>query len=116
MKVLVIFAAVALVFVTAIPVFEEKLGDLPYEIYEDDLTAGEEVRHKRTIFDEFGEEIALDDTAEPTQGLRLKRATCDALSFQSKWITINHSACAIHCIARGYKGGSCKNTVCHCRK
>ncbi|KAK6645030.1 hypothetical protein RUM43_001306 [Polyplax serrata] len=49
---------------------------------------------------------------------RVRRATCDLLSFSSKWVTVNHSACAAHCLAlrRGYKGGYCKNTVCHCRK
>nr|QPB70597.1 defensin 2 [Coridius chinensis] len=116
MKVLVVFAAVAVVYIGAIPVFEEQLGELPYEIYEDDQTAGDQIRHTRSAFETYHEEEPLEDTEELTQGLRLKRATCDALSFQSKWITINHSACAIHCIAKGYKGGQCKNTVCHCRK
>ncbi|KAK3932803.1 Defensin [Frankliniella fusca] len=49
---------------------------------------------------------------------RHARATCDLLSFSSKWVTPNHAACAAHCIAmlKGFKGGYCKNTVCHCRK
>nr|P80407.1 RecName: Full=Defensin [Palomena prasina] len=42
-------------------------------------------------------------------------ATCDALSFSSKWLTVNHSACAIHCLTKGYKGGRCVNTICNCR-
>ncbi|XP_014240919.1 defensin-like [Cimex lectularius] len=48
--------------------------------------------------------------------VRFKRATCDLFSFQSKWVTPNHAACAAHCIARGNRGGRCKNAVCHCRK
>ncbi|XP_034246424.1 defensin-like [Thrips palmi] len=49
---------------------------------------------------------------------RHARATCDLLSFSSKWVTPNHSACAAHCIAmfKGFKGGRCQNAVCVCRK
>ncbi|KAK9509725.1 hypothetical protein O3M35_006980 [Rhynocoris fuscipes] len=47
---------------------------------------------------------------------RLKRATCDLFSFQSKWVTPNHAACAAHCLLRGNRGGQCKGTICHCRK
>jgi len=51
-------------------------------------------------------------------GVRVKRVTCDLLSFQSKWVTPNHSACAAHCLAlfKGFKGGRCRDAVCHCRK
>nr|AHY02970.1 defensin B J [Rhodnius prolixus]AHY02971.1 defensin B P [Rhodnius prolixus] len=47
---------------------------------------------------------------------RLKRATCDLLSFSSKWVTPNHAGCAAHCLLKGNKGGHCKGTICHCRK
>nr|AHY02950.1 defensin 1 [Triatoma melanica]AHY02951.1 defensin 1 [Triatoma sherlocki]AHY02973.1 defensin 1 [Triatoma juazeirensis]AHY02966.1 defensin 1a [Triatoma sherlocki]AHY02967.1 defensin 1a [Triatoma melanica] len=47
---------------------------------------------------------------------RLKRATCDLFSFESKWFTPNHAACAAHCILLGNRGGHCVGTVCHCRK
>nr|P37364.1 RecName: Full=Defensin [Pyrrhocoris apterus] len=43
-------------------------------------------------------------------------ATCDILSFQSQWVTPNHAGCALHCVIKGYKGGQCKITVCHCRR
>uniref|UniRef100_T1I7B0 INVERT_DEFENSINS domain-containing protein n=3 Tax=Arthropoda TaxID=6656 RepID=T1I7B0_RHOPR len=46
---------------------------------------------------------------------RMKRATCDLLSFQSQWFTPNHAACAAHCLFLGYKGGNCQGTICHCR-
>ncbi|KAH8367255.1 hypothetical protein KR084_012853 [Drosophila pseudotakahashii] len=43
---------------------------------------------------------------------RQKRATCDLLS---KW-NWNHTACAAHCIAKGFKGGYCSDkAVCVCR-
>nr|AGK40896.1 defensin B [Nilaparvata lugens] len=48
-------------------------------------------------------------------GSRAKRATCDLLSFNSKWVTPNHAGCAAHCLIRGKKGGSCKNAICYCR-
>nr|ALJ53398.1 defensin C [Rhodnius nasutus] len=47
---------------------------------------------------------------------RMKRATCDLLSFTSKWFTPNHAGCAAHCIFLGNRGGRCVGTVCHCRK
>nr|AHY02945.1 defensin B P [Rhodnius prolixus] len=47
---------------------------------------------------------------------RLKRATCDLLSFSSKWVTPNHAGCAAHCLLRGNRGGHCKGTICLCRK
>ncbi|ALC41984.1 Def [Drosophila busckii] len=43
---------------------------------------------------------------------RQKRATCDLLSY----LNVNHSACAAHCIAIGFKGGYCNDrAVCNCR-
>ncbi|XP_017865416.1 PREDICTED: defensin [Drosophila arizonae] len=53
---------------------------------------------------------------EPTQQeshSRLKRATCDLLSGFS----VNHSACAVHCIGLGKSGGYCNDkAVCVCRR
>ncbi|XP_016973683.1 defensin [Drosophila rhopaloa] len=43
---------------------------------------------------------------------RQKRATCDLLS---KW-NWNHTACAAHCLTKGFKGGYCSDkAVCVCR-
>ncbi|KAG6796338.1 defensin-2 precursor [Apis mellifera caucasica] len=58
----------------------------------------------------------LMDSNEPLLPLRHRRVTCDVLSWQSKWLSINHSACAIRCLAQRRKGGSCRNGVCICRK
>ncbi|XP_034132385.1 defensin [Drosophila guanche] len=70
------------------------------------------------------EEPIVEDVAKPLVQLmeqpvedvsvhsRQKRATCDLLS---KW-NVNHTACAAHCIAKGYKGGHCNNkAICVCR-
>lgn len=44
---------------------------------------------------------------------RQKRATCDLLSG----FGVNHSACSIHCVARGFRGGWCDSrAVCNCRR
>lgn len=46
-------------------------------------------------------------------GIRAKRATCDLLSG----FGFADSACAAHCIGRGFKGGWCDNRkVCRCRR
>ncbi|XP_054277639.1 defensin coprisin [Macrosteles quadrilineatus] len=51
-------------------------------------------------------------------GVRLPRATCDLLSFSFNGNSLNHAACAAHCITlnRGFRGGRCRDGVCHCRK
>lgn len=61
--------------------------------------------------------IPLDEVAdhEPEMhGLRLKRATCDLLSFSP----FSGTACAVSCISlrRGFHGGYCSKGVCRCRK
>ncbi|XP_011695050.1 PREDICTED: sapecin-C [Wasmannia auropunctata] len=44
---------------------------------------------------------------------RERRVTCDLLDG----LGVGHSACAAHCLAKGYKGGSCtSNGICSCRK
>nr|WAB21905.1 defensin [Harpalus rufipes] len=56
---------------------------------------------------------------EAEEGLvRQRRFTCDLLSFEAKGsVSLNHSACALHCIALRKKGGSCNNkAVCICRR
>nr|BAI81896.1 defensin [Apis cerana japonica] len=63
----------------------------------------------------IGPDTELMDSNEPLL-LRHRRVTCDVLSWQSKWLSINHSACAIRCLAKRRKGGRCKNGVCICRK
>uniref|UniRef100_T1I7A8 INVERT_DEFENSINS domain-containing protein n=1 Tax=Rhodnius prolixus TaxID=13249 RepID=T1I7A8_RHOPR len=70
----------------------------------------------------FNLQQQLDDALRKPSGeiteehlARMKRATCDLFSFESKWFTTNHAACAAHCIFLGYKGGNCQDTICHCR-
>ncbi|XP_063223486.1 holotricin-1 [Bacillus rossius redtenbacheri] len=54
---------------------------------------------------------------QPEAGVRLRRATCDLLSISTPIGSLNHAACAAHCLAmrRGYRGGRCRDGVCHCR-
>ncbi|XP_075221400.1 defensin-like [Lycorma delicatula] len=47
--------------------------------------------------------------------LRIRRATCDLLSVSTQWVTLNHSACAGHCLLIGRRGGRCIDGVCNCR-
>nr|AJP36711.1 defensin precursor [Simulium bannaense] len=50
---------------------------------------------------------------------RFRRATCDLLSISTPWGSVNHAACAAHCLAlnRGFRGGYCSSkAVCTCRK
>ncbi|KYQ57252.1 Defensin-2 [Trachymyrmex zeteki] len=65
------------------------------------------VTTKDPVDDEIPSDLSL---------IRNRRATCDLLSWQSKWLTINHAACATHCVLRGKKGGYCRNGICVCRK
>ncbi|KAF5300525.1 hypothetical protein FQR65_LT09145 [Abscondita terminalis] len=62
--------------------------------------------------------VRNDRGGEVVRANRQKRLTCDLFSFQSSFLTVNHSACAAHCLLlfEGYKGGYCQNGVCHCRK
>nr|ARW29615.1 defensin [Corythucha ciliata] len=60
-------------------------------------------------------ESTVQPPTEEDNSPRFKRATCDLMSFQSKWVTPNHAACAAHCLAKGFKGGKCQGTICHCR-
>ncbi|XP_057331391.1 defensin-C [Microplitis mediator] len=43
--------------------------------------------------------------------VRIPRATCDLLSG----FGVADSACALHCLAKKFKGGWCEKGVCHCR-
>ncbi|KAG8325640.1 defensin-like [Homalodisca vitripennis] len=72
--------------------------------------------------------VVLDVAAAPSEigpafiesgsGQRLTRATCDLTSFELPGFAIHHALCAAHCLVmgRGFRGGSCINGVCHCRK
>lgn len=55
-------------------------------------------------------------TIESEPSPRQKRVTCDLLSASVKGVTLNHSACAAHCIVIGFKGGHCSKGVCRCRR
>ncbi|XP_014476235.1 PREDICTED: defensin-2-like [Dinoponera quadriceps] len=56
------------------------------------------------------------DTSSDIGSTRMRRLTCDVFSFQSQWVSPNHSACAIKCVFQGRKGGTCQNGVCVCRR
>lgn len=76
----------------------------------------EQARHQGFIGDD-GRDIRIQPVTqlpiEHQPHRRQKRATCDLLSA----LNINHTACAAHCIARGYRGGYCNNeAVCNCRR
>ncbi|XP_076663573.1 defensin 2 [Andrena cerasifolii] len=60
-------------------------------------------------------EMGAEGDATELPPLRHRRVTCDVLSWQSQWLSINHSACAIRCLAQRRKGGSCRDGVCICR-
>ncbi|XP_012144480.1 defensin 2 [Megachile rotundata] len=65
---------------------------------------------------EGGEETAVMNPEVSTDmPVRQRRVTCDVLSWQSQWFTVNHSACAIKCLAQRRRGGSCRGGVCVCR-
>nr|QXT26513.1 arthropod-like defensin 1 [Mytilus coruscus] len=70
----------------------------------------EEPHHQLEELEIFGRHAGTD------QLVRIRRASCDLFGFQSQWVTPGNSVCAAHCIALGNRGGSCKGTVCHCRK
>ncbi|KAL0280817.1 UNVERIFIED_CONTAM: hypothetical protein PYX00_001999 [Menopon gallinae] len=55
---------------------------------------------------------------EPERADRHPRVTCDLLSVSLPFGSLGHSACAAHCLAlkKGYRGGRCKDGVCHCRR
>ncbi|XP_062558491.1 defensin-A-like [Armigeres subalbatus] len=66
--------------------------------------------YANSLFDELPEE-SYTNTA-PVEHNRQKRATCDLLSG----FGVNDSACAVHCILRGNRGGYCNSKkVCVCR-
>ncbi|EZA60015.1 Defensin-2 [Ooceraea biroi] len=56
-----------------------------------------------------------DETASDLTPIRQRRVTCDLLSWQSKWLSINHSACAAKCLAQRRRGGRCRDGICICR-
>lgn len=61
------------------------------------------------------QEYLFTNKADDNAGVRQARFTCDVLSFQSKVISFNHSACAVRCLSMKKKGGSCKDGICVCR-
>ncbi|XP_020279144.1 defensin-2-like [Pseudomyrmex gracilis] len=62
------------------------------------------------------EEPANDGNEDATNSpVRQARVTCDLLSWQSQWLSINHSACAAKCLAQRRRGGRCRDGICICR-
>ncbi|CAL1682339.1 unnamed protein product [Lasius platythorax] len=56
-----------------------------------------------------------DEVASNLPPIRQRRVTCDLFSWQSKWFTINHSACAAKCLLQRRRGGRCRDGICICR-
>ncbi|GAB1862119.1 Defensin prepropeptide [Camponotus japonicus] len=56
-----------------------------------------------------------DEMASNLTPIRNRRVTCDLLSWQSQWLTINHSACAAKCLVQRRRGGRCRDGICVCR-
>ncbi|CAH1108361.1 unnamed protein product [Psylliodes chrysocephalus] len=57
-----------------------------------------------------------DIPVEDGTSLRVKRATCDILSFEVIGFKFNHSACAVRCKVAGKSGGWCDDQgKCNCR-
>ncbi|XP_044736088.1 defensin coprisin-like [Chrysoperla carnea] len=63
------------------------------------------------------EPIGLPEPVEPEHGERQRRVTCDLLSVDTPIGSLNHEACAAHCLSMGggRRGGRCINGVCNCR-
>ncbi|XP_024888768.1 defensin-2-like [Temnothorax curvispinosus] len=61
------------------------------------------------------EDPANDEMESNLPPIRNRRVTCDLLSWQSKWLSINHSACAGKCLVQGRRGGRCRGGICVCR-
>ncbi|XP_055839766.1 defensin [Episyrphus balteatus] len=62
---------------------------------------------------EFAEQTDSEAAEVGEAPIRQKRATCDLLSI----FNVNHTACAAHCLAKGFKGGYCNGKkVCVCRR
>ncbi|XP_071581677.1 defensin-2 [Temnothorax nylanderi] len=62
------------------------------------------------------EDPANDEMQSNLPPIRNRRVTCDLLSWQSKWLSINHSACAGKCLVQGRRGGRCRDGICVCRR
>nr|CAD7262656.1 unnamed protein product [Timema shepardi] len=62
--------------------------------------------------------LAVQNVTKDVPGVRVKRFTCDVLSVNTPIGSLNHAGCAVHCLTmgRGYRGGRCRDGVCHCRK
>ncbi|EEB15400.1 Defensin precursor, putative [Pediculus humanus corporis] len=98
--------AIFMAFVSAVPVLNnnnnDSDADFQVEEYMGELTS---------------ENVDLNPVAgeEDAKG-RFRRATCDLLSASTPWGSLNHSACAAHCLTKRYKGGRCRNGICRCRR
>ncbi|KYN03246.1 PREDICTED: defensin-2 [Cyphomyrmex costatus] len=56
-----------------------------------------------------------DEISSDLPPIRNRRVTCDLLSWQSKWLSFNHTPCAAKCLMQRRKGGSCRDGICVCR-
>ncbi|CAD6229942.1 GSCOCT00006653001.2-RA-CDS [Cotesia congregata] len=86
---------------------------VPNRLFERDV-ASDYAEPVASEIDELGPAASEIDAQGP-ELVRERRLTCDLFSFQSQWVSPNHSACAAKCIAQGKRGGSCSNGVCNCR-
>ncbi|CAD1472015.1 unnamed protein product [Heterotrigona itama] len=104
MKVLVLVSVLATVVYVSGAVTPDVIYDDPiYELREIEGTENEAA-------------VAVGDVLSDLAPLRHRRATCDVVfSFQSKRLSVNHSACTVRCLAQRRKG-TCRNGVCICHK
>nr|AFJ22694.1 defensin 2-2a3 precursor [Nasonia vitripennis] len=118
MKVLVVLAACA-VFAGAFGATRIRDGheDPVFEILGDDIKQDGDNAETVDATDDLSPiKESSDDPTELVQpSYRDRRFSCDVLSLQSKWVSPNHSACAVRCLAQRRKGGKCKNGDCVCR-
>ncbi|OXU26905.1 hypothetical protein TSAR_014290 [Trichomalopsis sarcophagae] len=117
MKVLVVLAGCA-VFVGAFgaTTIHDGYEDPVFEIQGDDIKEDGDNAETVDATDDLSPiKESSDDPTDVSPSYRARRFSCDVLSFQSKWVSPNHSACAVRCLAQRRKGGKCKNGVCVCR-
>ncbi|OAD53675.1 Defensin-2 [Eufriesea mexicana] len=88
-------------------------ASIPEGVYDDTIY---ELQPIEETNDKLNVEMAARDDSGEVAPIRHRRVTCDVLSWQSQWLSVNHSACALRCLAQRRKGGHCENGVCVCRK
>ncbi|XP_031849962.1 defensin 2 [Nomia melanderi] len=86
------------------------VSSVPYAAYDGPTYELKRIQERDADPDDIMPDADLDDSLS-----RPRRVTCDVLSWQSKWFSFNHSACALRCLTQKRRGGRCQNGVCVCR-